>query len=220
MKDQSFWYLKQVHLFEGIPDKDIKEIAKKMVEKECKKKELLYTPFEEHDSICVLKKGEVTLYYSHHGKKLIIDVLKPGSVFGNLTFEEGKSTHFAEVTEDALVCCFDAEEFMKIIQAKPKVMMRFLQIVSARLNDYEERLKSGLFDAKEKILHQLDVLEEKAKNPGILDKWFNRDQRVTHEKLAQYTGLSRETVTRAITDLKKSGDLVLCEDGSIRRDCP
>jgi CRP-like cAMP-binding protein len=160
---QPFWYLKQIHLFEGVPDKEVKEVAKKMVEKECKKKELLYTPFEENDSICVLKKGEVTLYYSHHGKKLIIDVLEPGSVFGNLTFDEGKSGHFAEVTEDAYVCCFDSEEFMKIIQAKPKIMMRFLQIVSQRLIHSEERLKTGLFDAKEKILHHFDMLEDRKK---------------------------------------------------------
>ena len=76
-ENSTVWYLKQIDLFEGITDEEIMAIAKTVVERSCTKKELLYTPFETTDSICMLKKGEVTLYHSHYGKKIIIDTLKP-----------------------------------------------------------------------------------------------------------------------------------------------
>ncbi|MBL4694107.1 Crp/Fnr family transcriptional regulator [Candidatus Gracilibacteria bacterium] len=208
------WYLQQIDLFEGIPDEEIMRIAEKMEERRCTKKELIYTPFEANDSVCVLKKGEVTLYYSHNGKKLIIDVLKPGSIFGNIAFNDKNSDHFAEVTEDAYICFFSVEDFMKIIQAKPELMMRFLKIMSERISDYEKRIKSGLFDAKEKIIQHLEIIKEKG-NKGILTKLIGGKKRITHERLAQFTGLSRETVTRAINDLKKEGRIVDCEETGI-----
>ncbi|MDA1061003.1 MAG: Crp/Fnr family transcriptional regulator [bacterium] len=201
MTNNKAWYLQQIDLFQGISDEEVMKIANKVVEKKCSKKELLYTPFDSNDSICVLKKGEVTLYYSHYGKKLIIDVLKPGSIFGSIDFKEGTNDHFAEVTEDAYICFFTIEDFQKIIQAKPELMIRFLKIMSDRLSDYEQRIKSGIFDAKEKILHHLELIEKNRNSfLGKLKK-----TKITHEKLAAHTGLSRETVTRAITALKKEG---------------
>lgn len=209
------WYLQQVDLFKGIPDEEIMKIAQKIEEKKCAKKEVLYTPHENTNYICVLKKGEVTLYNSHRGKKIIIDVLKPGSIFGNITFQENEqNTHFAEVTEDAYICFFKPDDFLSVIRAKPELMIKFFRVISKRLTEYEKRIKSGLLDAKEKILHHLTILEEKNKS-GILNRLFGNKGRITHEKLAEHTGLSRETVTRAITDLRKEGVIEITEDGKI-----
>ncbi len=211
-QNDKVWYLKQIDLFQGISDEEIMSIAEKVVEKRCSKKELLYTPFESTDSICVLKKGEVTLYHSHYGKKLIIDVLKPGSVFGAIPFQEGSSDHFAEVTEDAYICFFTPEDFLKIIEAKPKLMLRVLKMMSKKISEYEDRMKTGLYDAKEKILHHLQQSEEKSRK--LFGKFTNKN--ITHEKLSQLTGLSRETVTRAITALKKEGRIQTDENGKMR----
>ena len=213
MNRQTLWYLQQVDLFEGISDEEMMQLAGKIVERECLKKELLYTPFDEGDVIYILKKGEVTLYYSHYGKRLIIDVLKPGSIFGNIGFKEGNNTHFAEVTADAYVCTLKVEDFLKVIKAKPELMMKLIKVMSAQLSDYEAKLKSGLFDAKEKILDYLERKEAK-ENSGILNKLFGVKSKMTHEVLAQHTGLSRETVTRAIRDLKKEG-VVKVVDGRL-----
>ncbi|MEK7544536.1 MAG: Crp/Fnr family transcriptional regulator [Patescibacteria group bacterium] len=197
------WYLQQIDLFAGIPDSEIMSIAKNMREKTCSKKELIYIPEEENSFIYILKKGEVTLYNSHMGKRLIIETLKPGSIFGNISFGENKSAHFAESSQDSYVCIFTAEDFVKILQERPKIMMRFLQMMSDKVQQYENRLKSGLYDAKEKILQQLELQQRADNNP--LNKFFGRKSEMTHERLGQLTGLSRETVTRAINDLKKAG---------------
>lgn len=202
---QKHWYLQQIDLFRGIPDQEIMSIAKKMIEKKCSKKETIYMPDEINSSIYVLKKGEITLYNSHAGRRLIIEVLKPGSIFGNINFQKDKTTHFAEASEDSYVCIFSIEDFTAILHSKPGLMMKFLQIMSERMQNYERRLKGGLFDAKEKILQQMEIfLEENNKN-NVLSKLFGKKTKMTHDHLAELTGLSRETVTRAINDLKKAG---------------
>ncbi len=212
MTPDKLWYIKQINLFEGIKDQDIMAIAEKMVEKKCTKKEILYTPFEVTNSVYILKQGEVTLYNSHLGKRLIIDVLGPGSIFGNITFQPEQHTHFAEVTEDAYMCIFPMEDFMKIVQAKPEITFQLLNIMSQRLRDYENRMKGGLYDAKEKIIHTLEMMKQK-REKGLLSKLFPNSSRVTHQKISHHTGLSRETVTRAITDLKKEGRIIETDNG-------
>lgn len=213
MSEDKLWYVKQVDLFNGIKESEIMQIADKMVERKCSKKEILYTPFELTNSVYILKKGEVTLYNSHLGKRLIIDVLKPGSIFGNITFQPEKSTHFAEVTEDAYMCIFPMEDFMRIVAAKPNIMLNLLNIMSDRIRGYEKRMKSGLYDAKEKIIHQLQLIRDKKDN--LIGRMIPKTRKITHEKLAQYTGLSRETVTRAITALRKEGLIHIDDQGVI-----
>lgn len=202
---QKHWYLQQIDLFQGIPDQEIMNIARKMIEKKCAKKEIIYMPNEFNNSIYVLKKGEITLYNSHAGKRLIIEVLKPGSIFGNISFQKDKTTHFAEASEDSCMCIFTIEDFTTILHSKPDLMMKFLQIMSEKMQNYERRLKGGLFDAKEKILQQLEIFQEEQKQSNLLSKLFGGKSKMTHEHLAQLTGLSRETITRAIADLKKAG---------------
>jgi CRP/FNR family transcriptional regulator len=205
------WYLQQINLFKGISDAQIMQIANKVLERKCRKKELIYSPEDNHDHICVLKKGEVTLYHHHYGKKLIIETLKPGSIFGNLNFQDSGSDHFAEATEDAFICCFTKEDFLSIIRAKPEIMIRLITLMSDRINKYEKRIKNGLFDAKEKIIHHIETLNERK---GILAK-LSRKKALTHEKIAEHVGLSRETVTRAIKALKKEGKIASNENGLI-----
>lgn len=212
--DNKLWYLQNLDLFQGIPDEEIMSIANKIVEKKCHKKEVLYTPFETNKYICVLKKGEVTLYHSHQGRKLIIDILKPGAIFGNFGFDESASEHFAEVTEDSYMCFFEMEDFLKIIQAKPEVMLRFMKIMSNRIKDYEHKMKGNLYDAKEKIIHHLEILEDKNRR-SLMSRLRPKQIKITHNKLAQQVGLSRETVTRAISDLRKEGRITSDESGSV-----
>lgn len=202
---QKHWYLQQLDLFQGISDEEIMNIAGKVIEKSCRKKEIIYMPNEVNDSIYVLKKGEITLYNAHAGKRLIIEILKPGSIFGNISFQKDRTTHFAEASQDSYFCIFTVEDFTAILHSKPELMMRFLQHVSEKMQNYERRLKGGLFDAKEKILQQLDIFLEEQKKSNLLSKLFGKKSKITHDHLAELTGLSRETVTRAINDLKKAG---------------
>jgi len=214
MYESKLWYLKKIDVFKGISDDEVLKIAKKVFEKKCQKKEILYTPFESTNCIYVLKKGEVTLYHLHNGKKLIIDVISEGSIFGNFNFQKENSSHFAEVTQSSYICIFHLEDFIKIIQSKPELMLKLLQLMSQRMNHYEERFKESIFDAKEKILNQLHLLR-KSKKRNLLKKLMGREKKITHEKLSHYTGLTRETVTRVIQELKKEGKVHINPDGGL-----
>lgn len=168
------------------------------------KKQLLYAPHEDKEEVYILKKGEVTLYTSKNGKRLVLDVLGPDSIFGHLAPKPREMDHFAEVTEEAYVCVIPLNHFSLLIGQKPKILLNLLNILANQIQDYQHRLKISAMTAEEKVIAFLESRDKP--NGSSLSKWFPRGK-LTHAKIADQTGLSRETVSRTISLLRKTGKL-------------
>lgn len=204
---KSFCYLSQFDLFDALSDSELKKEAPSMHGKKFKKGEIIYSPHQEIDHIYVLKEGEVILYHSHEGKQETFDTIGPGTLFGNFNVCSLKPSHYAEATRDSSMCVFPIQDFMNILQTKPDLMMRFIQNMAERLQDYESRFKNNLHTAKETIYEELSRLKKK-KSRSFIGKFFGSDGpplRLTHEQIASLTGLNRVTVTRSLKELKEDG---------------
>lgn len=209
----TLWYLKQINLFKDLSDKELMNMKNKMQERRYANKKLIYTPHTEEDSIYLLKEGEITIYYSHNGRKLILDVLKPGSLFGNLNFSEAKNTHFAEASRDAFVCIFSKKVFAQIFADHPELVFKLFQYITERMGEYEQKLRGVILGSKEKIMNQLVILQKQ--NKRFLGLFFSSGINISHEKLAEHAGISRETVTRTLHELKEEGRIRIDEKGKI-----
>lgn len=204
---QSFCYLSHFDLFDALTEGELMKDAPSMHGKKYSKGEMIYSPHKETDLIYVLKEGEVILYHSHDGKQETFDTIGPGTLFGNFSVETRNPSHYAEATRDSSVCVFPIQDFLKILQSKPDLMLRFIQSMADRLLDYEKRFKNNLQTAKETIYEELSRLKEKRKR-SFLGKFFGTEGpplRLTHEQIASLTGLNRVTVTRSIKELKEEG---------------
>ena len=203
-KTPLFWYLKNVDLFQGLNEADLTEVASIVNTRTCRKKQLLYTPHDEPDEIYILKKGEITLYTSNNGNRLVLDVLGPNSIFGRLSPQAPIAGHFAEVTEEAYICVMPVQQFSGLIGKKPQILINLLNILAGQLNDCQSRLMTSHMSASEKVLACLKARE--SRGGSRLAEWFPH-RRLTHARIAEQTGLSRETVSRTISRLRKEKKL-------------
>lgn len=203
----NFCYLSKFDLFEDMQDRELREKAKEMHGKKFTKGDVLYSPHQESQTIYVLEQGEVILYQSHEGRRETFDTIGPGALFGNFNLEVKTPSHYAEATRDSEVCAFPINDFLEILRQKPELMLKFIQTMAERIQDYERRFKNNLQTAKETIYEELFRLKEKRKK-GFLGKYFGADGapiRLTHEQIATITGLNRVTVTRSLKELKDDG---------------
>lgn len=206
-KDQVYCYLSEFDLFEDVPEEVLQKEGQIVHGTSFEKGETLYSPHQDNELIYVLKEGEVMLYHTHQGKKEGFDTIGPGTLFGNFNINNKRPTHFAEATRDCKVCVFPVEGFLNIVKTKPELMMKFIQSMAERLQDYESRFKNNLQSAKETIFEELRRLKNK-KRKGLFSKFYGADGpplRLTHEQIATLTGLNRVTVTRSIKELKEEG---------------
>jgi CRP/FNR family transcriptional regulator len=167
-------------------------------------KQFLYTPEDSVENVYILKEGEVTLYKSVDGKKIILDVLKPGAVFGNISFDaESGESHFAEITQKAYICTLPKNFFLQVLQKRPDIALQALKVLSKRVSQYEMQIRTlSALQARDRILatiHLINTKEEESILPPIL----RSATKITHEKLGNMTGLTRETVTKQLSDLEK-----------------
>lgn len=212
---EKVWYISQIDIFEGIPEGEIMRIADHMQDRRCTAATQLYTPHDGQDrNVFILKEGEVVLYHSVDGKRTTFDVIGPGSIFGNFLPGTVTVSYYAEALPGSRVCILSSQDFQRVIAAHPDVLMRLLKRLSSRLHDYEQKLRLDMGSAKEKVLGELKRYIRKKRNPFSL---FTADAplALTHEKIAELTGLNRVTVTRTLKLLKLQGDIDSDEQGRI-----
>ena len=192
-------YLSTVDIFRDLASDEMKEIEQATAMTTCPAGKLFYSPNQYGDVIFILKKGKVQIYrMSSEGRKLVIETLGPGTIFGEMSLiGTGLYDAFAEAMEDSLICVMNRRDVEKLILSKPKIAVRLLETMGERLRESEERLEQTLFH---EVPSQLAALLLRLRSENGTDTITT-----THEELADHLGVYRETVTMALRRLKKEG---------------
>lgn len=110
-----------------------------------------------------------------YGKEVIIDVIGPGEIFGELSLvEEGEGRNeIAEALDDALVCAMDASAFEKVVRDSPELNLEVTKKIGLRLRKVQKRVS--------------DMILYEFRKSGLIE--FSRDSFVIkdYEKLKKMT---------------------------------
>jgi CRP/FNR family transcriptional regulator len=115
-------------------------------------------------------------------------------------------------TTDIVMCCFRKKPFEKMMGETPHIAQRLLQMTLDELDAAREwMLVLGRKTAREKIASLLSTIARRDASltpKGLVGPVvFNLP--LTREAMADYLGLTLETVSRQISALKKDGVIVL-----------
>jgi CRP/FNR family transcriptional regulator len=197
------WYLKQLEMFKEMTPKDIDDIGLIVHEKNYSKKEIILEP-EDKDKVYLVKRGQVKLYQlTEEGKRVIVDTLGPGAVFGNFG-GLGESQNFAEASSDTFLCIAKRDTFFKTVAQKPEASARIMGKIFDQLSQAQDYVAA---------MAGANVLGKLKFKLGELSKKYGEEkgekvkiaQRFTHEELADMVGVSRETVTKLLGSLRRQG---------------
>lgn len=157
---------------------------------------------DQPDRIYFIKEGYVKLsHLSEEGKDTIIYLYGPGSVLGvrALTSRDQRLKHSAEVLTDVKIVTLPRQEYFRILTEHPEYLLDLLHIFIDRLN-YTERKLEG-FITTDTIARVASFLTECVRRFSALSL------PLTHQRIAEFTGSARETVTVALHGLEKEGVL-------------
>lgn len=203
---QAVWCLSRINIFRELPRAIITQLAKITVEKEFSKTELIFGPYDAEERVFVVREGEVEIYQlSPEGKKVIIDILVPGNIFGNSYFGSGYDVDindFAMARSGVILCIFKKSEFMNIMEKMPQLALNLIGEISRKLNEADSRIRDlALSDATNRLIGELMRFGKKAGKE--MGNKIILGTRLTHEELAELTGVTRETVTRVLKKLRQ-----------------
>jgi CRP-like cAMP-binding protein len=134
------------------------------------------------------------------GRRHIAQFSYPGDFFSVLDVEQHCFT--AEAVTDVVLMCYPQRQLAVLGEERPSVRSRFVTLLSQRLCEMQDHLTVlGRQTAKERVTSFLLSLAERV---GV-DEDDLIDAPMTRLDMADYLGLTNETVCRVISELRRSG---------------
>ena len=147
--------------------------------------------------------------YTHHeeGKQKTLYFLHKGDFFGQESlFKESQSAFSVEAMEPSSVCMIDAATVQELIKQDHEFSLAIIHALSSRIQNLESELSNVTIDPLEqrllKLLHTLALDFGFETHQGIVLKLP-----LTQEEIAMRLGVSRESVSRSMNQLKKNEKL-------------
>jgi len=196
--------LKRAQLFSDLNDEELNSISGRISLRVFQKGETILFEEDANKYMYSVLEGEVKVFYTtEDGKESIVAFHGPGESFGEVSLIDQQTIPaIVAALENAVVLIIGRDDFFDIIRSQPKVMNRLLLLLAGRLRYSWNQVRMLHFnDASFRIMTSLKDLCAERGEPvpeGMLLKL-----RLTHQNVADMTGLTRETVTRVIDKLKK-----------------
>jgi CRP/FNR family transcriptional regulator len=189
----------------------MRRIARLCVERRYPQGATIFSEGDPSDALFIVAEGLVELVaVSKKGTEIILYILKPDQIFGELLFSEERRAFNAVASTDVLVTIIPRKSFEEILSSFPTVARNFIRLLSRRLVRVEQEFAGFGHTWSYQRLGR--VLLRLGKEHGIQTPGGTMiPLRLTHEDLAKLIGTTRETVTTQITKFKRLG--LLKRDG-------
>lgn len=193
-------YLKQVHLFAGLSDEDIQELASAVKRRTFRSGEVIFHRDDPGQVLYVIKEGKVKIcLISPDGQEISLVVLGKGECFGELSLLDGLGRSADVIALERVECyTLQRSDFHSAIMKNPKIAIQVLEVLSKRLRNTDQQVEDLIFlDVYGRVAKKLLALAETqgmaVENGGVLI-----DMRLTQSELASMVGASRESVNKVL----------------------
>lgn len=144
------------------------------------------------------------------GRRQMVGLLLPSDFVGR----PGRETAAYDVTAttDLVMCCFRKKPFEDLMARTPHIGQRLLEMTLDELDAAREwMLLLGRKTAREKIASLIAIIARRDASLALKSdqKELVFDLPLTREAMADYLGLTLETVSRQISALRKDGVIVI-----------
>ncbi|MFP6607808.1 MAG: Crp/Fnr family transcriptional regulator [Myxococcota bacterium] len=198
--------LRVVPLFSRVAEADLENIAALLIERRYPKNSVIIEEGLAGDYMYVIRSGRVKVTKaSDDGREKIMDFLESGAFFGEMALlDQAPRSASVRTLEPSVLAALSRRDFIGVLRSSPDLSLSLIQELTRRLRETDEQATSVSFQrVQERVKGLLARIARAEGEP--------EDRRITpaltHQQIADMIGASRETVTRAVKELKQSGGL-------------
>jgi CRP/FNR family cyclic AMP-dependent transcriptional regulator len=160
----------------------------------------------QHDSMLAVLSGQVKISMtSSEGKEIVLAILYPGEVFGEIAMLDGKPRSAdAEALTDCGLAVLDRRDMLAALEANPAAWLGFIEVLCSRLRQTDEHLvEVALLGLPTRLaralLRVIDGQGAKMAKPA------GRSSRLSQNELANIVGATRESVNKCLQEWRRDG---------------
>lgn len=164
-------------------------------------------------NMMVVVRGRVKVCtHSEDGKELVLNLIKPGEVVGEIALLDGSDRTADAVTlNDSELLVLERRDFIPFLQSHPDSCMRLLAVLCQRLRQTSELLEEALFlEGASRLAKRLVYLAEVFGKPAA--NGIRIDIPLSQQQLGNMVGMSRESMNKQLRQWRQE-NLITVEDG-------
>ena len=199
--------IEKVSVFNSLSHEDMLEIVKMTGHKTFEKGEYLCHEGDKLAILFIVNNGKVKISkFSKEGKEQILNIVSDGGIFGEYhLFNDSEPYNFSAIAlSKTLICTLTKHDMDYLLKKHIDISMKILMELSKKLIRTENLAQSlSTINTDSKVAYVLLELVEKY---GVKSNFSVKlEIPITREEMANYAGLSRETMSRKLTSLESEG---------------
>ncbi len=200
--------LNMIELFASLTDEELNSISKLLAVKRFKKNEVILHEEDTNKLMYIILSGKVkAVQITEDGKEILLAIHQAGEFFGEMSFIDGKTSPAAIVAaDDCVINIISRDEFYSTIITHKKVLYNLLLILCSRLREAWEKIQLlNLKNASDRLKILFYTLSNKYGEKT--SEGITLNIKLTHQEMADMSGMARETVTRVLDKWNKEGEI-------------
>lgn len=208
--------LRNISLFSSLTEKELQQVSDKIKGRLFRKNEVILHEEDTNAYMYVILSGKVKVFQTtEDGKESILAIHNAGDFFGEMTLIDGRTMPATVAAlEDTFTATISRDEFSQLLSAYKKVLDRLLIILCGRLRESWGKIKMLNYNnAADRMKMLFTVLSQEY---GEKDsEGITLNIKLTHQDIANMTGITRETVTRVIDKWQKDKEISIIKNKKI-----
>ena len=202
--------LGQHFLLKHLAAAELDQLARMAITRLCRPNEAVFLKGDPGNSMMAVVHGRVRICsYSSEGREVILNVINPGQVFGEIALIDGGSrTADAFAMEATELVVLSRRDFLPFLERNPQVCIKLLEVLCERLRATSAQVEDFFFlDLRSRLAKRLLAAADHAANngaggdPGTV--------RLSQHMLASMIGTSREAVNKQLRAWEEAGVIAL-----------
>jgi len=198
--------IKNIPFFKGLGDEELEQVERLIVKKRFNKDQIVLYEEDTANYMYLVYAGKVRIVkMNEEGREQIIGIHKKGDFFGEMALLDGKTSPASVIAhEDVVIGFLSKEDFDQHLMCNEEIRRRIIDLLCFRLRDSWAMIKILSFDnAEHRVMAVLDRLQ--ALYGVVDDRGIIINIKLTHQQMASYAAVARETVTRVLSRLERDG---------------
>jgi CRP-like cAMP-binding protein len=209
---------KNIPFFSELSSEESETVEKLFVKRQYAKEQIVLLEEENCSCMYLIYSGKVRVVkQNEEGREQIITIHKKNDFFGEMSLLDGKTSPATIIAhEDAVIGFLSKVNFDRYLLNNEAIRTKIINLLCARLRESWDMIKILSFNnenAEHRVLSILDRLQDLY---GVSDaRGVIINVKLTHQQIASYASVTRETVSRVLKNLAKTEMIEILENKSI-----
>ena len=202
-------------LFRGLSPKERSDLAARARMRNFPAGETIFLMGSSGDSMMAVLDGNVRISVpSPEGKEIVLAIIQPGDVFGEIALLDGKErTADAPAMTECTLAVLERRDVMAFLESNPSGWPRLVDLLCARLRHSDRQIAEMAFlqlpvRLAKALLRMADMAA------GLSGARSGARIRLTQRELGNIVGMTRESVNKCLREWQRKG-IIRIEDSAI-----